>query len=368
MERQDIVIKTSIKAIIVNFLLVAFKLLIGFISNSIAIILDAINNLTDTLSSFITIIGIKLSSKAPDKEHPYGHGRIEYFTSTIIGFIILIAGLLSLKESFVNIFKPVAPKYSIYTIIIIITAIIAKLLLGIYVKKVGKKVNSSNLIMSGTDALFDAILSTGTLIATISYIVFKLNIEGFIGLLISLFILKASIDLLRETANELIGTRANRELSSKIRNRINSQKEVEGTYDLVLHNYGPTQLIGSVHIQVKDTMTAKEIHILTKDIEKMIYKEFGIILTIGIYASNTDDEESLKIKEDINKTIKQYKEILQIHGLYIDTQTKHANFDIKIDFNTKDKNTIKKKLTKELNKIYKEYDFHIAIDNDFSDI
>ena len=367
MERKNKIIKTSIKGIIVNILLVIFKLTIGLIANSIAIILDAINNLTDALSSIITIIGTKLSTKAPDKEHPYGHGRIEYFTSIIIGVIILVAGILSLKESIMNIMSPTKPNYTIYTIIIIITAIIVKLLLGSYVKKVGKEINSGSLIASGTDALFDAILSTGTLIAIISYLILKINIEGIIGLLISLFILKSSIELLKETSNELIGTRVNGELSTKLKKKINNYPEVEGTYDLLLHNYGPMQMIGSVHIQVKDSMTAREIHSLTKEIEHKIYKDFGIILTIGIYASNTSDKESLKIKKDLTKIISKYKEVLQLHGFYIDTKTKQISFDIIIDFKEKKPEETKNKIIKEIKYLYPEYKFYVIIDNDFSD-
>lgn len=367
MERKKIIINTSIKGIIVNILLVGFKLFIGFIANSIAILLDAINNLTDSLSSIITIIGIHLSAKAPDKEHPYGHGRIEYFTSIIIGLIILIAGIASLKESISSILSPKSPHYTIYTITVIITAIIVKILLGTYVKKVGRKINSGSLIASGTDALFDAILSTGTLVAAISYILFKINIDGLIGLIISLFILKASIQLLKETSSELIGTRVNRELSRKIKNKINSYDKVEGTYDLLLHNYGPMQMIGSAHIQVNDKMTAKEIHLLTKEIETKIYKEFGIILTIGIYASNTSDKETLKIKKDIESIISQYKEVLQTHGLYIDETNKLINFDIIIDFNTKNKEKIKRNIISKLKEIYPKYTYYITIDNDFSD-
>ncbi|MBQ6495174.1 MAG: cation transporter [Bacilli bacterium] len=367
MERQNKIIKTSIKGIIVNILLVIFKLIIGFIANSIAIILDAINNLTDALSSIITIIGTKLSTKAPDKEHPYGHGRIEYFTSIIIGIIILVAGVLSLKESFTNIINPTKPNYTVYTIIIIITAIIVKILLGSYVKNIGNKINSGSLIASGTDALFDAILSTGTLIAILSYLLFKINIEGIIGLLISLFILKSSIELLKETSSELIGTRVNKELAIKLKEAINLYPEVEGTYDLVLHNYGPMQMIGSVHIQVKDTMTAKEIHILTKEIEKKIYTSFGIILTIGIYASNTSDKESLKIKTDLEKIISNYKEILQLHGFYIDSKKNQINFDIIVDFNTKSPEKIKRKVINEIKKLYPNYTYYVIIDNDFSD-
>ena len=367
MERQNKIIKTSVIGIVVNILLVTFKIIIGLIANSISIILDAVNNLTDALSSIITIIGTKLSTKAPDKEHPYGHGRIEYFTSIIIGITILVAGILSLKESFTNIISPTKPNYTLYTIIIIIMAIIVKLTLGRYVKKVGNKINSGSLIASGTDAIFDSILSTGTLIAALSYLLLNINIEGIIGLFISLFILKSSIELLKETSNELIGTRANRELSIKLKEKINSYPEVEGTYDLILHNYGPMQMIGSVHIQIKDTMTAKDIHMLTKEIEKNIYKEFGIILTIGIYASNTTDKESIKIKKDIEKIISNYKEILQLHGFYIDEKAKQINFDIIIDFNAKSPERIKRKVINELKELYPNYTYYVIIDNDFSD-
>ena len=367
MERNKTIIKTSIKGIITNIFLVIFKMIIGLLANSIAIILDAINNLTDVLSSTITIIGTHLSNKAPDKEHPYGHGRIEYFTSIIIGVIILVAGLLSLKESVINIINPTPKKYTIYTLIIIIVAIIVKLLLGSYVKKVGKNINSGCLIASGTDALFDAILSLGTLLAAIIYILFKLNIEGIIGLLISLFIIKSSIELLKETTNELIGTRISSELSQKIKDIITSFKEVEGAYDLILHNYGPIYMVGSIHIEVKDTMTAREIHKLSKEIETIIFKEFSIILTIGIYASNTTDKKSKKIKGDIEKIISKYKEILQLHGFYVDNNSKTINFDIIIDFDTPDKEKIKKQIIKEIKNIYPDYKFYVVIDNDYSD-
>ena len=367
MERNKTIIKTSVYGIITNILLVTFKIIIGLLANSIAIILDAVNNLTDALSSTITIIGTFLSNKAPDKEHPYGHGRIEYFTAIIIGVIILIAGLLSLKESFINIIKPTYKNYTIYTLIIITIAIIVKLFLGNYFKKVGKNINSGSLIASGTDALFDSILSLGTLIVAIIYILFKINIEGIVGLIISIFIIKSSIELLKETTNELIGTRISSELAKKIKDRITSIEGVEGTYDLILHNYGPLYMLGAVHIEVKDTMTAQEIHKISKKIENMIFKEFGIIITIGIYASNTTDKTSKKIKEELERIITKHKEIIQLHGFYVNNQNKTIDFDIIIDFGTANKHKIKKQIIKEINQIYPNYKIYVTIDNNYSD-
>lgn len=167
MDRQSKIIKTSIIGIVVNLILVAFKATIGILVNSIAITLDAVNNLTDALSSIITIIGAKLAGKAPDKNHPYGYGRIEYFSSIIIAVIVLWAGVTALQESWPKIFAPDVTSYTTTSLIIIAVAVVVKILLGRYVKSTGEKINSQALIASGSDALFDAILSLSTLIAAI---------------------------------------------------------------------------------------------------------------------------------------------------------------------------------------------------------
>ena len=284
MNRDKIIIQTSIKGIIVNVILVIFKAIVGFVANSIAIVLDSVNNLTDALSSIITIIGTKLAGKAPDKDHPYGHGRIEYIASAIIAIIILTAGITAIKESAMKIIEPEEANYSIASLIIVAVAVVVKFIFGKYVKGIGNKINSGSLVASGSDAIFDSVLSLSTFVAAIISMVWHISLEGFLGIIIGLFIIRASIEMLKETLNSVIGTRVDNELSKKIKETINSFEEVQGTYDLILHNYGPTQMIGSVHIQVDDEMTAKEIHALTRTIEGKVYTELGIILTIGILA------------------------------------------------------------------------------------
>ncbi len=363
MERLKIIIKTSIIGIIVNIFLVIFKMIIGLISNSIAIILDAVNNLSDVTSSVITIIGTKLSNKKPDKKHPYGHGRIEYITSVLVSIIVLIVGFLSIKESIEKIINPIDTKYTAISFVIIIFAILTKFIMGSYVKKVGTQINSQALIASGLDAFFDSILSLGTLISAILSFTFKINIEGFIGSIISLFIIKSGIDILLETLDSIIGTRIDSNLSKSVKNMIGSFKEVRGVYDLTLHNYGPVKIIGSVHIEVKDTMTAFEIHTLSRKIMAEVFKKFGIILTIGIYASN---EDFPKIKDTVNEVVKKYDEVLQFHGLYVDNKKKIIAFDLIIDFKA-DANKIKEQIIEELKEKYKEYSFDILLDIDFSD-
>ena len=295
MEREKRIIKTSIYGIIVNLLLVIFKAIVGVLSNSIAIVLDAVNNLSDSLSSIITIIGTKLSLKKPDREHPFGHGRIEYFSSVIIAMIVMIAGMAAFRESFLKVLNPTEAHYTKWTLLVVCVAIVVKLVFGKYVKDMGKELNSQSLVASGTDAFMDAVLSFSTLIAALISIFGGLSIEGHIGLVISIIIIKSSYDILKETIGTIIGARPDSELTAKIREKIAAFDEVQGVFDLTLHNYGPSNIIGTAHIQVRDDMTAKEIHLLTRNIQMCIYEEFSIVMTIGIYAAN-DEEKYAKIK------------------------------------------------------------------------
>ena len=184
MDRNKKIVRTSIVGIITNIVLVAFKATIGLIVNSIAVILDAVNNLTDVISSIVTIVGTKLANKQPDKKHPYGHGRIEYLTSIIIAAIVLFAGVTAIKESFLKIINPAETDYSIISLIIIAVAVLVKFFLGNYVKKIGKDVNSQSLVASGQDAFMDAVLSFSTLVAGILNFIWHFSIEGYLGIII----------------------------------------------------------------------------------------------------------------------------------------------------------------------------------------
>lgn len=366
MDRNKEIVKVSVFGIIVNLILVSFKAVIGIIVNSIAIVLDAVNNLSDALSSIITIIGTKLSNKKPDKKHPYGHGRIEYFSSVIIALIVLIAGVTSLKESFEKIIHPEAAEYSIISLIIVIVAVFVKFFFGRYVKKQGKKLNSGSLVASGTDALSDSVLSLSTFVAAIISIIWHISLEGYLGVIISIFILKSAIDILKEAIDDMIGTRADPELTQKLREFINSYKEVLGVYDIIIHNYGPNKIIASVHIQVDDNITAKEIHRITRKIIVEVYNKFGIILTIGIYASN-DTGKYKEIKEYIGKIIKDYEYIIQMHGFYVDEEDKAISFDLIFDFDELEPEKKMEEIVKKLKNKYPEYNFNIILDTDISD-
>ncbi len=366
MDRQKKIIKTSFLGIIVNILLVIFKSIIGFLTNSIAIVVDAVNNLTDIISSVVTIIGTKLANKAPDKEHPYGHGRIEYVASVIVSAIILFAGFGAIKESADKIINPAEVKYSTVSIVIVVVAIFAKFFLGRYVKNTGKKVNSQSLIASGQDAFMDAIVAFGTLIAAIINIVWGIGIEGYIGLIIGLIIIKSGLSILKETLNLMIGLRADKGLTDKIKETISKYDGVEGTYDLILHNYGPSKTIAAAHIQVADDMTAGEIHKLTRTIAQEVFEEFGIFITIGIYAANNKPEFK-EMKNELDKIVDEYDLIKQVHGFYVDEENKRIFFDVIIDFDCESPENVKNEIINRLSSKYSDYKFNVIIDADISE-
>jgi cation diffusion facilitator family transporter len=269
-ERQSKIIRTSVVGILANVALAAFKAGVGLLANSIAVVLDAVNNLSDALSSVITIVGMKLASKPADKEHPFGHGRIEYFTALIIALIVLAAGVTSLIESVKKILNPEPSDFTVVSLIIIGVAIFVKLVLGRYVKRAGEEVNSDALIASGEDARFDAVISLTTLISAGVMMLFGLQLDGWLGAAIALVIIKAGVEMVLSPISELLGNRNDSQFTHDIKQEVESVPGVLGAYDLVLHNYGPEFSIGSVHVEVEDTITAADIYKMSKDIQRRI--------------------------------------------------------------------------------------------------
>ncbi|MBR3053972.1 MAG: cation transporter, partial [Firmicutes bacterium] len=318
-ERGKIIIRTSIIGILANVALAGFKAAVGLLSHSIAIVLDAVNNLSDALSSVITIAGTRLAAKAPDRKHPLGHGRVEYLTASIIAVIVLYAGITSLIESVKKIIHPDVPEYTAPTLIIVAVAVVAKILMGRYVSSVGKAVNSGSLEASGKDATLDAIISASTLAAALIFIFSGLSLEAWLGAVISVIIIKAGVDMLRETISQIIGERVDSDLSRDIKKTISEFEGVNGAYDLVLHSYGPDILMGSVHVEVPDSYTASQIDKLTRQIQKEVYAKHSVILTaVGVYSMNTNDPKAIAIREHIDRLTMDHKGVLQMHGFYLD--------------------------------------------------
>ena len=366
--REKTIVRTSIIGIIANVLLAAFKAAVGLISNSIAVTLDAVNNLSDALSSVITIIGAKLGSKKPDKKHPLGYGRIEYLSSMIVAAIVLYAGITSLVESIKKIIHPEAADYGWVSLIIIAVAVVVKLLLGRYVKKQGEKVNSGALIASGKDASFDAILSASVLASAIVFLVWGISLEAYVGVVISVVIIKAGIEMMIETLNDIIGQRGDAEVAKQIKQIINEEPEVNGAYDLTLFNYGPDRFYGSVHMELPDTMSVAEVDVLTRRVQLKVFRETGVILTgIGVYSYNTSDDEVARIRNTIQKTIMSHEWALQMHGFYADTEAKTIRFDVVVSFAIEQQEALRI-MQEEVQKLYPDYTFFIVPDVDVADL
>ena len=367
--REKKIIQTSILGIAANILLASFKALVGLFSNSVAIILDAVNNLSDALSSLITIIGTKLASREPDRKHPLGHGRIEYLSAIIIGAIVVYAGIAALVESIKKIFDPLTPDYSAATLSVVALAIVVKILLGRYFVKVGKQVSSDSLEASGKDAMSDAILSASTLLAAVFFIITGISIEAYLAAIISLFIIKAGLDILRDTTSEILGERIDSETARNIRECICEFPDVYGVYDLVIHNYGPDTLVGSAHIEVPDTMTADEIDLMIRRITEKVYTTYGIAMTgLSIYSMNTKDEEAAQMRDEITKMALAEEYVLQLHGFYINKKDRTIRFDLVLDFDAPDKGEICRRIRDNVSALHPEYDIYVNPDYDIADL
>ena len=365
--RKKVIVKTSVIGIAVNLLLVAFKAFIGLVSHSIAVILDAVNNLSDALSSVVTIIGARLGAKPPDRKHPLGYGRIEYLSSMTVAALVLYAGITSLVESVKKILHPEPAAYGTVSLIIISVAIAAKLVLGLYVKKQGKKVSSGALAASGSDALFDAILSASVLALAIVFLLWGISLEAYVGVVIAGFIIKAGIEMMIETLNDIIGKREDPKTTMELKQIICEETAVLGAYDVTLFNYGPNKNYGSVHVELPDTLRVDEVDRITRRIQTNVFQKTGVILTgIGVYSFNTSGDEAAQMRNAVQKAVMEHEWALQMHGFYADTESKTIRFDVVVSFDISREDALKT-LSSEIGALYPDYEIQIVPDVDMAD-
>ena len=366
--REKTIVKTSIIGIIANVFLAGFKTVIGLLTNSIAIVLDAVNNISDAGSSLITIIGTKLAGREPDKKHPFGYGRIEYLSAMIISVIVLYAGITSFVESVKQIIHPETPEYNTVSLIIVAVAVVVKILLGRYVKAVGKQVNLDSLINSGEDATLDSVISASTLVAAGIFLIFGLSLEAWLGALISLVIIKSGIEMLKDTISQILGEKNDPELAKNIKKTVIGFPEVQGAYDLVLNSYGPDTWNGSIHIEVPDTYSADQLDLLIRNIQMAVYKQHQVILTaIGVYSVNTKDEEVIAMHRKVREIVFSHPHVKQMHGFYLIKDKKALRFDLVISFDAEDRRAVYAAAVGDVQKAFPDYTLQTTMDTDFAE-
>jgi cation diffusion facilitator family transporter len=366
--REKTIVRTSIIGIVANVFLAGFKAAVGVLTHSIAIVLDAVNNISDAGSSIITIVGTKLAAKEPDKKHPFGYGRIEYLSAMIISVIVLYAGITSLIESVKHIIEPETPEYTTASLIIVGVAVLVKIILGRYVKGVGEKVNSDSLVNSGKDATLDSVISASTLVAAAVFLKFGLSLEAWLGAVISLVIIKSGLEMLSETISQILGERNDRELAHSIRETVTSFPGVQGAYDLVLNNYGPDKWNGSIHIEVPDTYSASDLDLLIRNIQTTVYREHQVVLTaIGVYSMNTTDEEAIEAQKKVREIVFSHEHVKQMHGFYYLKDEKTLRFDLVVSFDAKDRRQVFREAVADVQKAYPDHRLQVTMDTDYSE-
>lgn len=364
--REKVIVHVGIWGIVVNFVYAIFKGIIGLASGSIAIFLDAINNLSDAISSIIAVGGTKLAMKPADKFHPFGHGRIEYVSAMAIAVLIVVVGIMSFVSAVGKIIHPTETHYTTTMLLIMATGVIAKLWLGIYTTNAGKRENSDSLSGSGTENIFDAIITFATIVSALILMIWDIDLDGWFGAAISLILTKAGIDILKDTFDDILGHRVDSMFSQKLKARIMSFAEVHGANDLILNNYGPDSMVGSVNIEVAEGMTAKQIHALTLKIQRDISETYGIYLAVGIYAYDNNPEH-LEFQEEVRKTVMKHKGAMQLHGFIVDEKQKSVSFDVVTDFSVKNRKAFCRSLEEELESLHPEYKFYANPDLDYCD-
>lgn len=351
--RQKYGTLSSIVGIICNVLLFLIKYAMGTLSHSISIVSDAFNNLSDCAGCLVTLLGYKMASKPADKNHPFGHGRMEYLTSLIIAALIIFVGIELLKNSVEKIINPVEIRFSFAVLISLVFSIAVKLWMAIFNAELGKKINSSVLTATAKDSKSDVIATSATLIALICSLFTALPVDGVMGLLVSVFILKSGYDIVKDTVDELLGKPADPEIINHIKEYVLKNDKIIGIHDLIIHSYGPGNMIGSCHVEVKSNESFTEVHDIVDSNEREIHNNLNILMTIHMDPIEVNDMLTNKCKKLVNNIIHSIDSSLDLHDFRIVSGESHTNliFDLVVPFECKYSNEeLKQKIDMQLSK------------------
>lgn len=368
-ERERVGTLSGVIGIVLNFMLFAIKGLLGLFTGSISIIADAFNNLTDTASSIITIFGFKLAGKEPDKEHPYGHGRIEYLTGLTIAVLVIVVGYQFVVSSFKKIINPGTIETSPVILTILFLSMSVKLFIYAFNKNLGKKVQSGTLLATAQDAIGDVLTTFVVFLGLLVSPLTSLPVDGIVGVLIALYIIYSGINLSLETINPILGQKPDRELAENIKKKILSYDYIYGVHDLEIHNYGPSKTMASIHVEVPHDMNLVELHNLIDKIERHIREEFGISLVIHMDPVNYHDEKYLSVKTVVGDIVHSVDGVISFHDFRYTGLSEHELLILEVVVDSKNttedsRQKIKKELEAKLHEKFKTARIMITIELD----
>lgn len=366
--REKYGIVFSVFSIVCNILLVIFKLVVSYITNSVSIRADAFNNLSDVGSNLASFFGFKLSNKHPDADHPYGHGRMEYVSGMIVSFLILLMGFESIKESITKIVHPESVEFSIVAIIVLIVSILIKLLMAYVNKKAGKAIESDTLNAAGQDSINDAFVTSGTLICLILLKKANINLDAYFGLIASIMVIKSGIEIFRNTLDTILGKAPSKELVRDIEKTICAHKDIIGIHDLMLHDYGPSQKFMSLHVEVDASIPVIKMHDTIDNIELEILDKYKILTTIHMDPIDTKDTLTIELKNSVVNIVKEINDEYNIHDFRTVAGPTHTNLVFDVLLPADDKNdieTLRKQISLAISKMNPNYRCVINFDHSF---
>ena len=354
--------------IVSNLIVCIFKILVGLVFSSISILADGINNLTDASASLITLLGFKLSGRKPDKKHPYGHGRTEYFTALIVSVMIVVIGVSLLKSSIEKTINPEALDFSWLSVVVLAVSIGIKLWQAGFNKSVGTTIHSDALIATAADSKNDVISTSAVLVSLIISKLVSYNLDGPVGILVALFILYSGFSLIKETIAPLMGQAPDPELVENIGKLVMEGQYVSGIHDLIVHDYGPSRVFASIHAEVDSSVDVFLIHDDIDNLEAKCYKDYNVLLTIHMDPVDLNDPEVAKVSDILHGIAKETEGVFNVHDVRLVPGPTHTNvvFDCVRDYDCKYTNDeIEEIFQKSMKNVDKKYICVVTVDSNF---
>ena len=358
----------SLFSILCNIVMVIMKLIISFISNSISIRADALNNLSDVGSNLATLFGFRLSNKHPDADHPYGHGRMEYVSGMIVSFLILLVAFEAIKEAILKIINPQELNFTYSTLIVLIISILIKLLMAYMNGKAAKAINSETLKAASQDSLNDSLMTLATFLSMLFYRFSGINIDAYVGLVVSLFVLKAGIEIFRDVLDTILGKAPDKELIKQLEKDIMEHEGVLGIHDLIMHDYGPGHRFMSLHAEVDASIPVMETHDMIDNIENEILEKYHILTSIHMDPIDTKDELANILRDEVREKVREINKDYNIHDFRLVRGNTHSNlvFDVLIPADDRIAHEeLKKQISEKVQELDPTYRCVIMVDHSF---